>query len=252
MSRRIATAIAAIGITTVGAFLLISPTLADRECFGGLCQVPAVAEPPPEPQASATPQPVTAEPQAARFAAPAPARQPAADTALKPALPVAAGLPKPALPPELPAPAVAVSPKSVPAKPSWVARQTPAPAPERPYAEPSAPPETPVPVAASEVAPNYVVQQAPAYAPPAAGVVVVSAPTIYGDEGVTVVHPGSSWQLCQTDRLAVGQHQVCGPGSYHPYGANGYRPLGSYRAYRLAPTYVYAPSARIIAVDNAN
>jgi hypothetical protein len=34
-----------------------------------------------------------------------------------------------------------------------------------------------------------------------------------------------------------------------PYGAYGYRPLGSYRAYRSSPGYVYVPDAKIISID---
>jgi hypothetical protein len=34
-----------------------------------------------------------------------------------------------------------------------------------------------------------------------------------------------------------------------PYGAYGYRPLGSYRAYRSSPGYVYVPDAKVISID---
>ena len=42
------------------------------------------------------------------------------------------------------------------------------------------------------------------------------------------------------------------PYNYQPYGAYGYRPLGSYRPQHAAPAYVYVPDAKIITVDVSN
>jgi len=69
---------------------------------------------------------------------------------------------------------------------------------------------------------------------------------------VLVVHPDSSWKLCQGDQADGSRYQYCGAHSYHPYGSNGYRPLGTYREYRAAPAHVYAPSAKIISVDTVD
>jgi hypothetical protein len=63
-------------------------------------------------------------------------------------------------------------------------------------------------------------------------------------------HPDPAWKRCQIDRRErSARHDQCGPYSYHPYGAHGYRPYGVYRGYRVAPAYVLAPDARIITIE---
>src|SRR5687767_9614347 len=57
-----------------------------------------------------------------------------------------------------------------------------------------------------------------------------------------------AWQLCQIDGPA-GRTYLCGPYSYHPFGAYGHRPFGTYRPSRSASDYVFAPRARIIRID---
>jgi hypothetical protein len=246
MSRRIAIATA----VTIGVIVLASPTYADRECFGGTCpdiEPPAELTAPPA-STAATPTapalPRVIEPQAA---APAATIAPAIEApALRPAPPAALASPKPAIAPA-PAPSqrFAIDEERQLSRPIRSTSR---------YIE-QLPPEQPRAVTA-EVAPAYVVQQAPAYGtPPSANIVIVGAPTMYGDDGVLPAHPNMypdpAWKLCQVDRSPHDRRYYhCGPYSYHPYGSNGYRPLGTYRAYRAAPAYVYAPSARIIQVEN--
>ncbi len=243
MSRRIAS----LAIAAIGAVVLASPTYADRECFGGSC--PEVADPPAElaapPNAPAA-LPRVIEPQAA---APAAAVPPVIEMpALRPAPPAAVASPQPA-----PVPAIA------PARPSQRFAIDEDQRLSRPIRstsrtiEPLPTLELQMRAVASAVAPAYVVQQAP----PSAGIMIVGAPTLYGDDGVLPAHPNMypdpAWKLCQVDRSPQGRRYYhCGPYSYHPYGSNGYRPLGTYRAYRAAPAYVYAPSARIIAVEGVD
>ena len=67
------------------------------------------------------------------------------------------------------------------------------------------------------------------------------------------LRPDPAWKLCQTDqRQHNGRYQYCNQYSYHPYGSNGYRPMGTYRPYRSAPAYVVAPDPRIISVEAAD
>ena len=241
MSRRIAT----VAAVAIGAVVLTSPTYADRECFGGTC--PELVEPPAD--TIATPNPPVAlprviEPQAA---APAAVVPPVVETpALRPAPAAVASpqpAPAPAIAPARPSPRFAIEEDQQLSRPIRSTSRTIEPLPEPPRA------------VAAEVAPTYGVQQAPAYgAPPNAGIMIVGAPTLYGDDGVLPAHPNMypdpAWKLCQVDRNPRDRRYYhCGPYSYHPYGSNGYRPFGTYRAYRAAPAYVYAPSARIIAVE---
>ena len=102
--------------------------------------------------------------------------------------------------------------------------------------------------------PAYLVGQYPV----AAENLFVGVPgTIYPDGNVVSRYPylqdDPSWQLCQTEQ---GQHRrrtyECGPYSYHPFGVYGHRPNGTYVESRTAPTYVLAPSAKVIRIDSAN
>jgi hypothetical protein len=85
---------------------------------------------------------------------------------------------------------------------------------------------------------------------PSAGVVIVAPGAQYGEDGIAIANgrQDSSWQLCQVDRPGPG-HNRCIQYNYQPYGAAGYRPLGSYRAYRSSPSYVYVPDAKVITID---
>lgn len=100
----------------------------------------------------------------------------------------------------------------------------------------------------SNQGPAYVVNQG---AHQGSAVVVVVAPGVYED-GVTPAYPhlrpDPTWKPCQIDQRR-GQYTYCGPYSYYPYGSNGYRPLGTYQAYRAAPSYI-APDARIISIES--
>jgi hypothetical protein len=56
-------------------------------------------------------------------------------------------------------------------------------------------------------------------------------------------------QLCQVDRNDRRYREFCAPHSYHPYGATGYRPFGTYRPLRRARPYLLAPNAKIIRIE---
>jgi len=58
-----------------------------------------------------------------------------------------------------------------------------------------------------------------------------------------------AWKVCQLDRRE-GDQRRCGAYSYHPYGANGYRPYGTYADGRGAQIYMIAPNAKIISIDS--
>jgi hypothetical protein len=83
--------------------------------------------------------------------------------------------------------------------------------------------------------------------------VVKVAPQVHVEGSVVVVaYPNAhdpAWKRCQIDARAVRRGADCGPASYHPYGAGGYRPYGTYRAYGSAPGYIGAqPDPRIISI----
>jgi hypothetical protein len=86
----------------------------------------------------------------------------------------------------------------------------------------------------------------PPYA--ATGVVTVPPPS-YVDDSVVVpmyphVRPDPAWQLCQIDGGTQRRdYYYCGPYSYHPYGADGYRPYVTYAPYRRPTGYGLAPDA---------
>ena len=60
-------------------------------------------------------------------------------------------------------------------------------------------------------------------------------------------------QLCQVDRNDRRYREFCAPPSYHPLGATGYRPLGTYVAYR-PHRFVRRPwpSAKVVTIDPQN
>ena len=79
-----------------------------------------------------------------------------------------------------------------------------------------------------------------------------SAPSTPEDD-VVRVYPNPrhdpAWKVCQLDRRESDQRR-CGAYSYHPYGANGYRPYGTYADGRGAQIYMIAPNAKIISIDS--
>lgn len=82
---------------------------------------------------------------------------------------------------------------------------------------------------------------------------VASSPQVRAQEVTVVAYPRiynfPGQQLCQVDRRDRRYREFCAPQSYHAFGASGYRPLGTYQAYR--PRFVRRgwPSARIVHVD---
>lgn len=82
-----------------------------------------------------------------------------------------------------------------------------------------------------------------------------SAPS-YADDPIIIVYPRvynfPGQQLCQVDRNDRRYREFCAPQSYHPFGASGYRPLGTYRPYHGAQRFWVAPSARVVNVDPQN
>lgn len=76
--------------------------------------------------------------------------------------------------------------------------------------------------------------------PKAQEVTVIAYPRIYN-------FPGQ--QLCQVDASDRRYREFCAPQSYHPYGAFGYRPLGTYQPYRPRLVRRGWPNAKVIHVD---
>lgn len=225
MSRRIAYVFA---IAACAAF--VAPASADRECFDNTCRMPEVTEAPEAPAATAD------EPKATAEAAPQGASPPPAPEPIRPQMAVDA-LPRPGIEP------LAKRPIEGLQKPVRQAvREIP-----RTYEASDEPVE---PVGGRQ----YTAEPSLAYAPhqarsyPAARVVVVVPGVQYGADGVALEQgrQDSSWELCQSDRRANGR---CGPYNYQPFGAYGYRPLGSHRPYRPVSTYVYVPGAKVITIE---
>ena len=253
MSRRIAFSILA-AIATLTA----TPALADRECFADTCRLTEAAEPPAQaaPQAEpsedakhertdaradATPRAlpqVLAEP-APPQTAPAPVQESVPQPAVagnSQAQGKLAPLTRPIAAPKIAAPKV-VTPKVA--------------APKEPRRAIAAPTPAYVP---SERAPStdYAVSQAAA---PSTAVVVAVPGTIYPDGAVVPAYPHQrddpAWTLCQGERRGHRNYN-CGPYSYHPYGAYGHRPNGTYSGYRTTPGYVIAPSAKVISIESGD
>lgn len=146
-------------------------------------------------------------------------------------------------------------------KPAKYVAETPRPA---PAVQPATPdyeePREPVrvvqraPIITGSVPMQSPVISAPVYVdrgPPAGTIVIVKGAT-YEDRvtpAVAGVRPDPATKFCQTDQRADGRYVYCNQGSYHPYGANGYRPMGTYKAYRTSPGYISAqPGPRIISL----
>jgi hypothetical protein len=118
---------------------------------------------------------------------------------------------------------------------------------------PPAPPRPRPPRPTYATAPGYVLGEGAA--PPVAAAVVAAPAVVYTDSvagpGYRAPRPDPTWRLCQIDQRD-GRTYLCGPHSYHPYGAPGYRPYGTYAGYRSAPVYLVAPDARVISIDTEN
>jgi len=86
------------------------------------------------------------------------------------------------------------------------------------------------------------------------GTAIIDVPgKIHAARGALLAYPiwrhDPAWKLCQ-----IGEHDrdaasYCLRYSYHPYGRYGYRPNGTYTAYRSPPVYTVAPSAKIISIN---
>src|SRR6478736_2737792 len=87
----------------------------------------------------------------------------------------------------------------------------------------------------------------------AAPAIVAGPGAVYAEDDVVRVYPNPrhdpAWKICQLDRRESDQRR-CGAYSYHPYGANGYRPYGNYADGRGAQIYMIAPNAKIISIDS--
>lgn len=86
-----------------------------------------------------------------------------------------------------------------------------------------------------------------------AAMLVVSPVQVRADDTIVLVQPRiynfPGQQLCQVDRSDRRYREFCAPQSYHPYGAFGYRPLGTYQVHRARYVQRPWPSAKVIQVD---
>ena len=228
----------------VSATLIATQASADRECFEDSCRHSEIAEP----ATSSLPSPavdgsIAAEASAAvdaNTAAPklAPARalpQVVATPEAAPVKVIAAPVPRPPVQSFADHEPARLAPRSLKPAPAPV-RVTNAVPEDEVRAEPALPP-----------APTYRPRRA------AAPAVVAGIGAIYAEDDVVRVYPNPrhdpAWKVCQLDQRESDQRR-CGAYSYHPYGANGYRPYGTYAAERGAPIYMIAPSAKIISIDS--
>ena len=243
------------------ATLIATQASADRECFEDSCRHFEVAEP----TTSSLPPPVADE----SIAVETPAVVGRAAGEANAALEASAAAPK--LTPARALPQVVATPQVAPVKaiaapaprpavqsfadhePARLAPRSlkPAPAPVRVTnavpeddvrAEPSLPPAAPQPA-------TYRPRRA------AAPAVVAGVGAVYAEDDVVRVYPNPrhdpAWKVCQLDQRESDQRR-CGAYSYHPYGANGYRPYGTYAAERGGQVYMVAPNAKIISIDGDN
>ena len=230
----------------VSATLIATQASADRECFEDSCRHSEIAEP----AASSVPPAAAADESiAAEASAPAVVGRTAGEASAA----VDANTAAPKLAPARALPQVVATPEVAPVKviaaptlrppvqsfadhePARLAPRSLKPAPEV-RAEPALPP-----------APTYRPRRA------AAPAVVAGIGAVYAEDDVVRVYPNPrhdpAWKVCQLDQRESDQRR-CGAYSYHPYGANGYRPYGVYTAERGTQIYMVAPSAKIIAIDS--
>ena len=227
----------------VSATLIATQASADRECFEDSCRHSETAEPATSSLRSpAVDGDIAAEASAAvdaNAAAPklAPARalpQVVATPETAPVKVIAAPMPRPPVQSFADHELARLAPRSLKPAPAPV-RVTNA-VPEEVRAEPALPP-----------VPTYRPRRA------AAPAVVAGIGAVYAEDDVVRVYPNPrhdpAWKICQLDQRESDQRR-CGAYSYHPYGANGYRPYGTYAAERGAPIYMIAPNAKIISIDS--
>ena len=211
MSRRIAYVFA---VAACAAFA--APASADRECFDNTCRMPEVIEPPEAPRRDAGDDGRSPAVRNAALRSSPSVRCPPAPQSISPQM-IVDQLPRPAL---RPSPHRPVEPASAQAGASGR------------HGAPSVSNE-PVEV----VNRRYAGGRTPCELSDAAGAGMSSwsSPGVqYGADGVGdgKARQNPSWELCQRDRRDDGR---CSPYNYQPYGAYGYRPLGTYRPQRAAP-----------------
>lgn len=155
--------------------------------------------------------------------------------------------------PTKPAKRVADTPRAqpLPVRPAPIVQPTPA-----AYEAPREParPTYAAPIISSAIPVQAPTPQAPVQivkGGKAATVVVVRDGTY--EDGVTPVapnvRPDPAMKFCQTEMRPDGRYLYCNQASYYPYGANGYRPLGTYQTHRTTPGYISAqPGPRIISL----
>jgi hypothetical protein len=241
----------------VSATLIATQASADRECFEDSCRHFEITEP----TTSSLPPPAADESMAAEASALAVARGTAAEVSAAVEAGAAAKLsPARALP------QVVATPQVAPAK--VIAAPAPRP-PVQSFADheparlaPRSLKPAPAPVRVTNAVPEDEVRAEPA-APPAATyrprraaaapAVVAGVGAVYAEDDVVRVYPNPrhdpAWKVCQLDQRESDQRR-CGAYSYHPYGANGYRPYGVYAAERGTQIYMVAPSAKIISIES--
>jgi len=243
----------------VSATLIATQASADRECFEDSCRQFEVAEPTtsslPPPAADGS---VAAEASAAVAAPVAGEANAAADAGTAAKLAPARALPQVVETPQVAPTKVIATPAPRPPVQSFAEHEParlaprslkPAPAPVRminAVPEDDARAEQAAPPVASPTA-MYRPRRAAALS------VVAGIGAVYAEEDVVRVYPNPrhdpAWKVCQLDRRESDQRR-CGAYSYHPYGANGYRPYGTYADGRGAQIYMIAPNAKIISIDS--
>jgi hypothetical protein len=243
----------------VSATLIATQASADRECFEDSCRQFEVAEPTtsslPPPAADGS---VAAEASAAVGAPVAGEANAAADAGTAAKLAPARALPQVVETPQVAPAKVIATPAPRPPVQSFADHEParlaprslkPAPAPVRMI---NAVPEDDA--RAEQVAPPAAAPAATYRPRRAAAPAIVAGPgAVYAEDDVVRVYPNPrhdpAWKVCQLDRRESDQRR-CGAYSYHPYGANGYRPYGTYADGRGAQIYMIAPNAKIISIDS--
>jgi hypothetical protein len=249
------------------ATLIATQASADRECFEDSCRQLETAEPvasslpPPAVNESAAPQ---TSPVAATRSSAAEANAALEESAAAPKLTPAKALPQVVATPQVAPVKVIAAPAPRPPVQSF-ADHEPAKLAPRSLKPAAAPAPAPAAVRVVDVAPVEDVRAevvvpvtVPAYRPRrtvavATAPVVASPGAVYAEDDVVRVYPNprhdSAWKVCQLDRRESDQRR-CGAYSYHPYGANGYRPNGVYAEERGRQVYLIAPSAKIIHIES--
>ena len=240
----------------VSATLIATQASADRECFEDSCRQFEVAEPTtsslPPPAADGS---VAAEASAAAVAAPvAGEANAAADAGTAAKLAPARALPQVVETPQVAPTKVIATPAPRPPVQSFADHEPARLAPRSLKAAP-APVRLTNAVPEDEVRAEQALPPTATYRPrrAAAPAVVAGVGAVYAEDDVVRVYPNPrhdpAWKICQLDQRERDQRR-CGAYSYHPYGANGYRPYGTYAAERGASVYMIAPNAKIISIDS--